>query len=121
MTTDKLFNTSDPSDIALANSTPTGTVSPSNATLALPIQHDNPASPDSDNGSIDSSFEKTLTEMRLTDTQRAFIAQVLLNGAMSDIQPGDELESSDIGLKQGLEGAEDGQNAKRGRAELPSA
>jgi len=120
MTTDKLLSKSDPSDNPLTNSAPT--VSLSGAILALPVQHDLPASPDSDDGSVDISFEQTLTEMRLTDTQCASILHVLLNGTMSDIQsPGDGLESSDISLKRGLEGAEDGKNVKRGRAEVPSA
>jgi hypothetical protein len=111
VTTDLLLGKSDPLDIPLANSAPT--VSPSGATLALPIQHDLPASPDSDDGSVDISFEKNLTEMCLTDIQCAFILHVLLNGMMSDIQsPGDGLKSSDISLKWELEGAEDGKNAR---------
>jgi len=101
VTTNKLFNASDPSDtllVPLANSTPA--VSPSNVTLALPVQHDMSASPDSNAGSLSRSFEKTLAEMGLTDTQYTFILQILLNGVMSDMQSaGDELESLGTSLK----------------------
>ena len=118
-TTDNLFDASHLSDTLLdppANSTP---VSPSNATLALPIQHDIPASSNSDDGSVYSSFKKTLAEMDLTDAQCTFILRVLLNGVMSTTSStGDGPESSGGNLKRELEGAEDGKEAKRGRAEL---